>query len=297
MHRIYRLSQPRSIFGVVAVSLLMLTLSACNKGQFKPGTYYRAPAITEGAPTSSYMTPDGRKINLEKISDDYKAAKTNTADDAARQARDKIINQFLFVSDRACGYHLASVSANNAVANFTLGSITSLTAGLAAFVGSGATPQALSASAAFASGSRSLMNETFYSQQVGPVITKVIRENRETLGQALREKLAKPADQYTIDEALYDVGRYHESCSFYIGVELIDRAVATQRKTKTQLDTDIAELEQQMKRINEEIKGLDTSSLSPSDKQASISNKLATLKALEESRKVLMTERITAPNG
>jgi hypothetical protein len=190
--------QPWLLLRVITACTLILLLAACNNGKFRPGKAYRAPDITDGSPKDSYMTDDGWKIDLEKINADYVIAKncTVTDSDKCKKERDQIVNQFLFVSDRACGHHLSAVSANNAVANFTLGSITSLTAGLAAFVGSGATPQALSASAAFASGSRSLMNETFYSQQVGPVITKVIREHRDQLGLEIRTNLAKPGDKF-----------------------------------------------------------------------------------------------------
>lgn len=290
MYKNYRSSQLKLFVNATVGCALALMLSGCENGRFRPGAKYRAPVITEGSPAASYMTDDGWKIDLKKIDADYVTAKNCAADAAVcAKTRDQIINQFLFVSDRACGHHLAAVSANNAVANFTLGSITSLTAGLAAFVGSGATPQALSASAAFASGSRSLMNETFYGQQVAPIITKAIRENRDELGVAIRNNLAKDATIYPIDRALYDVGRYHESCSFYIGVELIDRAIATQRKTKSQLDADIAKLTEHIVALQKEAaaSGLDASLKSAKE---------ATIKSLEEDRKTLMKERITASN-
>lgn len=283
MSIINRLIHSVSWFGVIAAGVATLSLSGC----YSPGKKYRAPDITQGAPKSSYMTDDGNKIDLGKIESDYNKAKTDQA------ARDRIINQFMFVSDRACVAHLSAVSANNATANFTLGSITSLTAGLAAFVGSGATPQALSASAAFASGSRSLMNETFYNQQVGPVITKLIRENREKFGNAIRTEMAKPAAEYTIDQALYEVGRYHESCSFYVGIELIDRAVQTQRKTKPELDSEIAMLTTRITELLAELTSLKAASPLSADL---ITKKEEVIKALEDSRRTLMNERISALN-
>lgn len=123
-------------------------------------------------------------------------------------------------SESKCVEHIKSIYGNDAFWNISTGSFASLTAGWAAIT-SGAQAKTLAALSAFSSGERSLVNETVYKNQVTNSITIKISEMREQKGNEFISKLNSGAyDGYngTIS-ALHDLNDYHNSCSFYKGLD------------------------------------------------------------------------------
>jgi hypothetical protein len=266
----------------------MLALTGCNNPfNDRVADLYQVNRITTVTGTQSYIVEGKIDVNHPDFLALYGGATTDPA------KRNQIINVFRRMSDEACGEHLARISANAASYNFLLGTITNLTAGLATFVGGGSTTQGLAAGAAFSSGTRSLVNEQFYSQQIGPIITRAIRENRDQQGNAIVEKMKTDQNAYPVDQALFELGRYHESCSFYVGVELLNRAVATQRRTKAELDAEINALTTRINGLTAEIRDMAQPN-TPAEVKELIPKRKEMLDALEEKRKSLIDQRSEA---
>ncbi|MDX8391090.1 MAG: hypothetical protein R8K53_00730 [Mariprofundaceae bacterium] len=98
------------------------------------------------------------------------------------------------------------------------GSITNLTSGLATVLAAPATKSALSAVAFFSSAEQSLINETVYKSLLTPAVVKKIREGRETKASAFVSHFNDPIKDYSVQQALWDVTRYHQTCSFMYGL-------------------------------------------------------------------------------
>ena len=126
------------------------------------------------------------------------------------------IMKVLVSSNKQCVNHLSTIYGNDAAFNISTGTTAIFTSGWAA-ISSGGQAKLLSALSTFANGERSLVNETVYKNMLTTSIGIKISEMRETKGNAIRSKIGK--DDYMAAQAEYDLIDYHNSCSFYVGLQ------------------------------------------------------------------------------
>ncbi len=136
-----------------------------------------------------------------------------------KAARNRIIVDWVSVSDALCAEHLKTIFGNEAAFNITTGTLTNVLSGAATVVGGAAAKSALSAGAFLANSERSLVNETVYKSVLAPAVAKKIRMLREENRKQIVSQFKKSASEYSVHEALLDVVAYHQSCSFMHGLQ------------------------------------------------------------------------------
>ncbi|MBM3503214.1 MAG: hypothetical protein FJX65_05005 [Alphaproteobacteria bacterium] len=214
-------------------------------------------------------SPDGRHeiINVggSRYNALYDAAKACAAESkpagaeaACGASRNAIIAEWIRISDDMCRRHLADVQSTSAVVNVGLSGITTLGSALATVVGSGATPAALSATAAITNSLRSTVNEEVYMRSIVPQLTDRTRTDRAGLGNQIREKMGRDTAYYSIDIAVIDLAEYHASCSFARGLEKVSKAL--QQPSKETLQARLEAVQSFIERSTQEISGLETKS-------------------------------------
>lgn len=182
--------------------------------------------------------------------------------------RNQAISFLMAESSNLCVQHIKSIYGNEAAFNIATGSIAVLASGWAT-LSSGGPAKALSALSTFASAERSLVNETIYKSMLTTAIGTKIEEARATKGKALLLRKKDSYDDYRIEDALYDVIDYHESCSFYYGLQkaLKEGTQATPEAKRLQLEAQRQNLEQQLLAYSEKLdpksKGIPAASEDP----------------------------------
>jgi hypothetical protein len=127
------------------------------------------------------------------------------------------------ISDEICAKHQADILSQSAATNLVLGTLTSALAGAAAIV-SGLGASALAGGAAFSNATRSGINEEVYAKHFAPAIVKDIQLERNRKKAAMENKRGRTIAEYTLEEALFDVNEYHQSCSFYEALVRVSKA-------------------------------------------------------------------------
>ena len=215
--------------GWIMLLIAIIFLSGCRS----IGKSYRIDAMV---PDYDWYKADSKQISLSSLKTQFPCIDKKN-DSATPICTDLDRNQatysLLTVSDHLCNIHLSTIVSNSNTWNVTSGAITNLLAGLAS-IGSNPVSQAkLAAGAAFSNGTRSLVNSEIYAQNLATTVVRAIVIKRESMGKEIVDKLAQPQVKYPFFAAINDVQKYHNSCSFYVGVSEITRLVES-RKDSTQ---------------------------------------------------------------
>lgn len=139
-------------------------------------------------------------------------------------------------SNEICATHLRDIYGNDAAFNIATGSFATLSSG-AASITDGGSAKLLAALSTFFNAERSLVNETIYKNQVTTHIGIKISQSRETAGAVIRAGLA-PTATYSFAQASFDLDTFHNSCSFYHGLQKV-----LEEGTKTSPSTRLSQLE------------------------------------------------------
>lgn len=116
--------------------------------------------------------------------------------------------------------------ANEALGNATLSFAATALSTVSTIVGGEQAKSILSGGAALASGTRDNVNANFYKNQISQAITKAIDSERHKVLTDLIAKRTLAVEDYPVDEMIRLVNRYHQSCSFQYGLQiLLDAAV------------------------------------------------------------------------
>ena len=79
----------------------------------------------------------------------------------------------------------------------------------------------LSGMAGLATATRTNVDSNVYKNQLVPAITKVIDAERSRLSTQIKARRTNPISEYSVDQMIMQVNRYHQACSFQKGVELL----------------------------------------------------------------------------
>lgn len=177
----------------------------------------------------------------------------------AEYYRNRLQDDLIYLSARVCDRHKAAIAVNAATFNF-LGGFTSGVLSSVAAITTGGISTALSTGAASASAATAALNAEFFNNFLATAVVKEIQRLRKEKVTAIRARQSLGVMDYTVDAAIRDANDFHQTCSFYAGmVSLTGDAELREVLTRTQVDREIALLEQTNDELNKEVKGLDDS--------------------------------------
>jgi hypothetical protein len=161
--------------------------------------------------------------------------------------RNRFQDYLIWRSEQQCERHKAGIMSTQAGVNFGLSTLTTGAAATAAIVTAPAS-SILGAVGALFSGTRSHFNENFFRQMLAPGVVREINKSRGAQLGIIMSKRGVPATErpalmtmakagtttqtevpsktvmmadYTLEEALGDVERYHQLCSFTAGLSAL----------------------------------------------------------------------------
>jgi len=165
---------------------------------------------------------------------------------SCQRERNTAVISLLIQSDEMCQEHVKSIYGNEAASNLTTGSIVNLASGLATVLAAPATKSALSAVAFFANAEQSLINETVYKDLLTPAVVKKIRESRDAKVAEFTTHFNDPVQKYSVQAALWDVIKYHQTCAFMYGLQK-----AIEEGEQPAVKNQIAKLEEKLIKLSD----------------------------------------------
>lgn len=151
-------------------------------------------------------------------------------DEIAMRRRNELIDTLVAVSDNKCSTYSAYLKTFDGRNNSTLGILAITTAGLGSFVGGAATAKALSGASAIINGSRSALNEVWFSSQTIHVLAAAYENARQKERQEITNRQACGIKTYTLSHGIGDAIHYHGACSLLTGLAETSLAVARQEE-------------------------------------------------------------------
>lgn len=195
-------------------------------------------------------------------------------------------NQLMYLlirnSDQLCASHKASIVAYSATTELATTELTTVLAGLAATLTPASTVQALAGAAAITNAAGVNFKEITYQKYVAPAITKEIDKARDEKLVKLDTNSRLTIEKYTADEMLSDVIKYHEQCSFFVGLTRLT-------SDKQQIESASAELARRMEELRTQI-DVNNAQIAEMDKgtqEKSINNLNAANESLSKQLQVL----------
>lgn len=139
---------------------------------------------------------------------------------APEERRNRLQDRLLAASEQRCGIYKHYLRRVESMQSTYSGVITTVLGGAGAIAQSVSGAQALSALAAISSGVGAELKQGMFANLAADVISAGIDERRKELRQEIAQKRApNPGIQsYTMEAALEDVARYHESCGAIAGL-------------------------------------------------------------------------------
>lgn len=147
--------------------------------------------------------------------------------------RNRFQDYLMWRSEQKCEAHKAGIIGVQSSVNFVLSTVTTGVAAVAAIVTAPAT-SIMAAIAAITSGTRAHFNDDIFEKFIAPAVVKKIVEDRTQKILDIQNKRStksadgktsepRPMKEYTLEEGIVDVERYHQLCSFESGLaSLVD---------------------------------------------------------------------------
>ena len=214
-----------------------------------------------------------------------------------RNSRNRIIGQWMYVSDLACAHHLGVILGRANTTSVFLGLASITASGLATFLGGEGTRQALAAASTISTGANSLIKSEIYLGSLTPLLTKKIEDNRNRIGANITSNLNASTAEFPIDEAIVNLSTYHEACSFRKGVQLLADALERTGPTKQEIDEQIQKLQERKTTLIAEIGEYGQKDLTPQILNQLNNSALAELEYIGRRIQVLTGSRPNAPRS
>lgn len=139
--------------------------------------------------------------------------------------RNRLGGLLMKYSDDACTASIGRAANNEAVSNVVLNTLTTAFASASTVVGGDLAKSILSAGAATTSGTRDHVNAEVFRNTVISAISKAITNERNKQSNEIEQKMLRSVAEYNVDMMVRDINRYHQSCSYVKGLELVVQAV------------------------------------------------------------------------
>jgi hypothetical protein len=212
--------------------------------------------IARGFPTSypielinpETYKPTGSDKSLYEIANDH------TLQDAAQTARNKLQEKIMEVSNNEVAGHLSRVTGTQVTVNILLGGASTALSG-AASLATGSDASLLSELSTGTGAFRSLFNEQVYRNALVETLVAAIASDRNKFLSDIRNlKQTLPIDEYCVQAAIHDMGRYHNKGSFYHGLTLIREAAEAENRKRLQESTPEAERKLRLEQLKDTLK-------------------------------------------
>jgi hypothetical protein len=209
-------------------------------------------------------------INLDcfRFPEDLNAAQPRLAYARAvgsERERNRLTALLLKHSDDICVEEMGRLTSNEAAVNASLNILGTAATTTANIVTGNQAQQILTGVGTFAGASRSHLNSSVYRNTMAYAISRAITLERQRLRTAIEARYAQSPANFTVDDAIRSANEYHGVCSFYKGLELVLASVeGDQRSRDLQARrTQVDELEQQIRRYREQMRGLSDEDAGP----------------------------------
>jgi hypothetical protein len=173
----------------------------------------------------------GGAINLDcfkfpKDTSPLTAYQQATATGAPGQAaRNRLASILMKHADDVCTMELGRLTANEAISNTLLASLSSALSGVATIVNGETAKEIFAGGAGFATATRSHINANVYRNVLSTAVSNAIHIERDKKRGAINAELTKDSTAYNVDQMIVDVNAYHQICSFYRGLTFVLKAV------------------------------------------------------------------------
>lgn len=226
------------------VVIVMTTLASCGSTDRWLNAGYSAPPLAMSGDQFGDLAVR-IKAKVDGATDCFADSLTSRAGCAG--IRNRVMSVLMAESVGLCTEHLNSIYGREASFNIATGSLAALASGFAA-VSTGGQASSLSALSAFASAERALVNETIYKSMLTTAIGTKISQIREEKGKALLLRKRDAFDSYGMEDAIFEVLAFHESCSFRVGLQvaLAEGTQTTPAVKRAQLEARAIQLRNQI---------------------------------------------------
>lgn len=223
-------SEPRAIRAPILILVSSLALSGCNT--------LRAQSRVDPIRIASYgpvndvcMEPafpgdtNGGAVNLDcfRFRDVAGFAYVLAAKD--RGHRNRLASILMSESNTVCTREMGNLTAHEAMVNAGLATATTAFSTVGAIVSGKLASNILSGLASGTNATRGHINSEVYRNVLAVAVSKAIRLERDKQRAAIRAKYVSEWTDYSVDEMIEQVNQYHQTCSFYRGLDLVITAV------------------------------------------------------------------------
>lgn len=211
----------------------------------------------------------------------HQAAAVSGDGKVATAARNRLGAILVGRSDEICLRELGDLIADEGIANTALTTLDSFFSTAATIVTGEQAKSILSGLAGASNTGRTTLRAEVYRNALTPAIAHAIINEREKERRELDKMYARPIETYSIDQMIVDINRYHQICSFYNGVVLVNAAVDAAKPPPDDFD-------KALKLLDERIATLETALPKAIDQAAA----KAEIEALRTQRSQLIADRV-----
>jgi hypothetical protein len=209
-----------------------------------------APPAARGSPRNprTCRGPDAAERDTEpRLDPNAKMTK--------EEARNLLQSLLIKRSERICETHKGAIVSYSAGANLSL-TLISAALGTAGALATGGTTQVLSGLSALAGTSRAGIQEDVFHKLLAPAVVKQINQDRTEYLDKISPNREKSVSQYNVADAVADVMRYHDRCSFYSGLASLTEKAGKVPSRAEVMNAEMAELQQQLDKSLARVKEL-----------------------------------------
>ena len=197
--------------------------------------------------------------------DDKKTAYSMSAEGS--EARNRLQDILFERSDVSCGCFLDDLYARVA-ARKTILKTTSLLSSTAAAIVTGEDAQKILAGlGGVAVGTDAIIDSEIMQNQMSTLIINQINTSRSQIKKEIDKKRSNDTNIYSVDAAIYDVGRYHKSCSFTSAITELTKNSSRTFVTRAEIVENISKAEKEKEAIVKKIDEIKSSGNTPKDEK------------------------------
>jgi hypothetical protein len=153
--------------------------------------------------------------------------------------RDNLANILIGRANAICSVELGRLTANEGTTNTALSMIDTLFSTAATIVSGEQAKSILAGTAGAANAGRATVNANVYRNKLSDAISGAIKNERTKQLQAINDKIAtKSVSEYGVDQMIREVDEYHQTCSFFNGLDLVNKAVSETKPPENTLTTE-----------------------------------------------------------
>lgn len=194
----------------------------------------------------------------------------------------------LTLADNVCAVELSELSGNRRGVNAIM-SVLNTSLSTAATIVTGSASTYLSGTATVVGASRDHINAEVYRNAITSSVVRVINEDKDALKLEIEKKLEGKEPKITLEQVVFDANRYHQKCSFYNGLMLVNEALNNPNK----LANSIMAAEHEITRLEQQINASKSTNKEGTDKVAN--SKVAALEEkIDQLNSYIISARIPA---